>query len=183
LHGDGKKLLVKDLDIRDISIIDAMPVYDCPKKILIVGCGAGRIDWHLNNMGYEVYSTDVISGKDFPEDMDFYKSDIFDVNSFPINKCEIVICSQVLEHLRDYKTALKNLLKLTEIRLIITVPYKMSFNSPGHYNHWDDKSVKEFESICKPYVISISKIRTKPKDVKLNQWCYLIIIDKRQKYE
>ena len=49
------KNLIKDLsngtvprlDLRDISIIDALPVYDAKPLIVNVGCCQGRIDIHL----------------------------------------------------------------------------------------------------------------------------------------
>jgi len=50
---------MKALDIRDISIIDAFPVYDHEKTILNIGCGEGRIDSYLASIGYRVYATDI----------------------------------------------------------------------------------------------------------------------------
>jgi len=186
---------MKDLDIRDISIIDSLPIYNYNKTILNIGCGKGRIDYYLSNVGFKVIATDYKHNVEWIEksNLTFSISSIFDLNSFPIKKSEVVICSEVLEHLVEYKKALKNLLQLTTIRLIITIPYKKSFYSPepppmGHCNFWDDhlndefKNINEFKMLCKPYSVSISKIRTKEKDVEMKQWGYLIIVDKRQKY-
>jgi hypothetical protein len=177
--------MVNPLDIRDISIIDAMPVYECGKRVLTVGCGLGRLEWHIHNMGYSIVATDIkrmVTWKDVNPSLCFSKMNILDKKTF-IKGAPIVICSQVLEHLSEYKAALKNLLGLAGTRLIITIPFEKSFNSPGHVNRWDEKNVKKFESICKPYSVSISKIRTKPPDAKRKQWAYLIVVDKRQCYE
>jgi SAM-dependent methyltransferase len=181
---------MKPLDIRDIAIIDAFPVYDCEKTVLNVGCGEGRIDIYLASMGYRVYATDIKLSPQklalMPMGITIHLSDIFDLSSFPIQSSPIVICSQVLEHLRGYKMALIHLLALTEIRLIITIPHRKSFFDPTHCNFWDDipsgefKDVHEFIEFCKPYSVSISKIRTRPRDVKTNRRGYLITIDKRQ---
>lgn len=173
---------METLDIRDISIIDALPVYDCRKVILNVGCGEGRIDFHLAQMGYQVFATDIKEHETWMHvgNPSFNIANIFDLLSFPISSAPIVICSQVLEHLRDYKKALINLLKLTEIRLILTVPFKKSFHDPGHVNSWNDNNIGEFINLCKPYSVSISKIITKLKDIKKGHCNYLIIIDKRQ---
>lgn len=182
---------MKPLDMRDIAIIDAFPIHNHRKVVLNVGCGEGRIDWWLAHMGYAVFSTDIKSPKEMrglrSVILEFYKSDIFDLSSFPIHSSPIVICSQVLEHLSGYKTALLHLLALTEVRLIITVPHKVSFISPDHLNFWDDqpghmnfKDIHEFVTLCQPYSTAISKIRTKPEDVKMRQWNYLIVVDKRQ---
>lgn len=178
-------LNVKPLDMRDTSIIDALPVHECSKSILTVGCGLGRIEWYLRELGYLVLATDVkrmVTWGDNAPSLCFSIMDILDEKTF-LKSSPVVICSQVLEHLKGYKIALKNLLKLTETRLIITVPFEKSFNSPDHCNNWGDGSVKEFEELCRPYSVAVSKIRTKPKDVKMKQWAYLIIVDKRQCYE
>lgn len=182
---------MKPLDIRDIAIIDAFPVYDCEKTVLNVGCGEGRIDYHLAKMGYFVYATDIKKHDSWQdkECLRFFLADIFKLTSFSGTNdvsyrtlVPVVICSQVLEHLKGYKKALANLIDLTEIRLIITVPYKRSFNSRSHVNYWDDDTVQEFHKLCKPYSVAISKILTKSEDTKKGHRNYLIIIDKRQEY-
>ncbi|MBA7648115.1 hypothetical protein ES703_55895 [subsurface metagenome] len=175
---------MKPLDIRDIAIIDAFPVYDYEKTVLNVGCGEGRIDFHLARLEFKVYATDIscqyVEGQS--ANPAFSQADIFNLSSFPIKKAPVVICSEVLEHLPRYKEALKNLLNLTGIRLIITVPYKQSFGgkNAGHCNFWSDENVGEFIGLCSPNSIAISKIRTKPTDVQLRQFCYLIVVDRRQ---
>lgn len=178
--------------MKDIAIIDAFPTYDCQKKVLNVGCGDGKIDYHLADMGYRVYATDIVEAESWTElyckkykNLTLNRSDIFDLSSFPIHSSPIVICSQVLEHLSGYRTALVHLLALTEVRLIITVPHKCSFFSPSHINFWtDDRTggvdIHEFIDLCAPYSTAISKILTKPEDAKTGQRDYLIVVDKRQ---
>jgi hypothetical protein len=172
---------MENLDIRDISIIDSLPVYNCEKQILTVGCGAGRIEWHLSNMGYDVLATDIGREVEWEEreNLHFKQMDILNPTVAPK---PIVICSEVLEHIDRYKKAFKNLISLTKVRLIITVPYDNSYHSPDHCNIWTDSEIVEFEYLGKPYMVSIVKIRAKQKDVKMKQWCYLIVVDKRQKY-
>ncbi len=185
------------LDIRDISIIDAFPVCDVQPLVLNVGCGKGRIDSWLSKNGYTVYATDYERKEAWADNTNllFFESNIFDLSSFPVGSAPIVLCSEVLEHLVDWKEALKNLLELTEDRLIITVPWRRSFgggSSPppvGHCNFWTDggdtdfRDIHEFEELCRPYSVSISKIRTKPRDVEIRQRSYLITVDKRQKWD
>lgn len=186
----------KIIDMRDVAIINSFRFHDIKKEILNVGCGKGRIDFYLSSIGYRVYATDRIkynAWKD-EENLTFHISDIFDTSSFPISSAPIVICSQVLEHLKDYKKAMANLLKLTDIKLIITIPYRKSFHSnpkfdthSKHHNFWDDcesnefKNVNEFVDMNKPYLVSISKIITKKKDITTRQYNYLIIMDRRQR--
>ena len=178
---------MKPLDMKEIAIIDAFPVYDHKKIILNVGCGEAKLDYHLASMGYRIYATDAIEPKyeKAPHNLTFHYSDIYTPSSFPIHSSPIVICSQVLEHLKDYKLALTNLITLTSVRLIITFPHRKSFCMHGHRNFWNDspskkfKDVHEFIELCKPYSVSISKIRTKPEDRNGN-YDYLVVVDKRQ---
>ncbi len=190
-----------EIDMKDIAIIDAFPAYDCQKKVLSVGCGKGAIDCFLAKKDYRVYATDIKpehTWKEFSENLTYHKSDIFDLSSFPVKSSPIVICSQVLEHLSNYKLALVHLLALTEVRLIITVPHRISFLNPEHINFWDDKAcdplpgspppyrgfkdIHEFVTLCHPYSTAISKILTKPQDAG-KQYGYLIVVDKRQKLQ
>lgn len=175
---------MKLLNMRDIAIIDAFPVYNYEKTVLNVGCGEGRIDRYLASMGYDVHATDVMKHESWQnaELLTFHVADIFDLSTFPNSPASVVICSEVLEHLPRYKEALENLLELTSVRLIITVPYKQSFGgrNAGHCNFWDDGNVNEFVNLCSPNSVAISRIRTKPKDVQMRQFCYLIVVDRRQ---
>ena len=192
--------MIPILDIRHVSIIDALPIFNIKKEVLTVGCGDCKIDYHLIKMGYAVYSTDYETSENFRNSMtdyfhelNYFHSNVFDINTFPVKGVETVICSEVLEHLLDYKKAFETLLTLTERRLIITVPFEQSFNDfapppKGHCNYWSDnvgvgfKGISEFIDMAKPYAVSIQKIRTKEKDIQMMQYDYLIIIDKNQKY-
>ena len=176
------------LDMKDIAIIDAFPVYNYERRVLNVGCGDGRIDFHLAEMGYRVDAFDVKNYDTWADkkNLAFRKADIFEPQN--LVKAPIVICSQMLEHLKEYKRALANLVALAEVRLVITIPYRRSFNGSEHYNFWDDcavnefKDVHEFHELCHPFGVAISKIRTKLKDAKTSRYNYLIIVDKRQNY-
>lgn len=180
---------MKPLDMKDIAIIDAFPVYDIKQKtVLSIGCGDGKIDFHLAEMGYRVYATDIKKYNTWEnsENLTFHVADVFDLSSMPIEEPDIIICSQVLEHLGAYGMAIVNMIALAKTRIVITVPYRDSFKSPDHRHFWDDeengkfKDVNEFEGFYRPYSVAISKIRTKPKDAGTNKYGYLIIIDKRQ---
>jgi len=179
---------MKLLNMQDIAIIDAFPVYDCEKTVLNIGCGEGRVDFHLAEMGYRVYATDIKrhdSWKD-SKNLTFHIADVFDLSSMPIQEPDIIICSQVLEHIENYGMAIVNMIALAKTRIVITIPYRDSFKSPGHRHFWDDKengkfkNIDEFKGFYRPYSVAISKIRTKPKDEGTNKYGYLIIIDKRQ---
>ena len=188
------------VDIRHIAIIDALPAYNTKKEVLSVGCGDCKIEYRLVKMGYTIYATDYETAEKYKNNMKEYfhllnycHSNIFNLESFPVQKAETVICSEVLEHLGEYKKAFQNLLSLAEKRVIITVPFERSFDDKapppiGHCNYWSDgdnskfKNINEFIEMAKPYATSIQKIRTKEMDIQMRQYDYLIIIDKNQKY-
>jgi hypothetical protein len=129
--------------------------------------------------------------KEYEHLLDYHESNIYNLSSFPVNSKELVICTEVLEHLTEYKLAFSNLLQLTDKTLIVGVPYKHSFNHPGpppegHCNFWDlgenpkvYKNIYEFEQMCKPHDFHVEKILTKPEDAKTGQASLLMIINKR----
>jgi len=190
-------MLEPKLDIRHERIISEIEKVSTEQEVLNVGCGDCKTDYHLIKKGYQVYSTDYTRASHFDDVMEEYfdtlnysTANIFDLNSYPVETSEIVMCCEVLEHLVDYEQAFRNLLNLTRKRLIIGVPWKRSFNMPGppptgHCNWWHDenensefKSIYEFKEMCKPYNFYVEKILTKQKDIQMNQRSYLIIIDK-----
>ena len=223
---------MSELDIRHISIIDALPVYGETKTVLEVGAGRCKIAAHLADLGYDVTALDIEARDNWEslkekENLTLVVGDIFEhtVDSLPHEKYDVVICSEVLEHLPEYRKAFETLKNTATQRIIITVPHGSSFlelGPPpiGHcnfwYNSWNDgplrdldpanpdnrveiwynqgapdaellvkttpKFISEFVTASKPYSIGISTIRTKVEDVKSNESCYLIVIDKRQKY-
>ena len=168
---------VPPLELKDRKIISEIPPET--RTILTVGCGQGRLEHYLD--GYKVYATDIE-----PRDemyVEFHKSDIFYLGSFPVKEADVVICSQVLEHLREYKKALRNLIRLTSNKLIITVPHKRSFDDPDHKNYWDDTGTNGFKPITDltsaiPNSPTIKKMITKQKDLQNGSRGYLITFRK-----
>lgn len=127
---------------------------NCTGKSLIdVGCGEGR----LLDLIRKNFDLDDISGADFSKEalnlaekkgLDVFNADLTDINTFPPKKWDLVICSEVLEHIDDDILALQNLRKLMNenSKLIITVPYSMKYWSrsdkfAGHVRRY------EFEEI------------------------------------
>jgi len=180
---------MKKLDIRDIAIIDSFPSIGFNNKVTTVGCGGGRIEHYLTHKhGCNVIATDIVDNTLFDKNL-WLRFEVLDITKqYTDNFYEtrdlrrpVVICAQVLEHLKLWKRALKNLINLATMRVIITVPYKASFSSPDHVNLWNDTTVKEYIKVAMPYSTAISKIRTKPEDAP-KKGCFLIVIDKKQKY-
>jgi hypothetical protein len=185
------------LDIRDVSILDALPGWSQYGTVLTIGCGEGRLEMEgmtrLTPFAPEVLATDLHAHDTWPSKPDDsnvtfrHGVDIFRSNTWP-EPADVVVCSQVLEHLPEWKIALKNLASLTIRRLIITVPWAKSFNvsgppPKGHCNYWHTRAeIEEFERLLRPYHVAISRIRTKPEDVQMRQYGWLIVMDKNQRW-
>jgi ubiquinone/menaquinone biosynthesis C-methylase UbiE len=179
---------MEELNLRDFSIVDAIPVRCKDCVIINVGCGEGRIDRHLAKMGFFVFATDIKMHDSWnkgekQQNIRYRVSDIFDLESFPVTNAPIIICSEVLEHLFYYKKAIENLILLATSRIIITVPFKNSYMSHDHCNFWNDETIKEFHEICRPYSVSIMKTVSKPRDTVMKQASFTIVVDMIQKHD
>ena len=181
-------------DIRHRSIIDALPAYGNISTVLDVGCGHGAVPRTLQKQGYKVTGLDIERRSSWvdPQGVNFIEED-FMTSSALESSYDVVICSEVIEHLPNYKSFYAKLLSMATERLIVTVPYERSFDMSGpppvgHCNYWSMGSTPgflsagEFITMSRPYSTSISKIRSKPRDVQMRQWCLMIVVDKRQSY-
>lgn len=136
--------------------------------ILEAGCGEGEIAsflYHMNknaqidafDISEEVIETARQSIDSPPPPINFYVDSIYD---FPLDKkYDLVICSEVLEHLEYPEKALARIKCASNGYLICSVPrepiwrilniargkyIKMLGNTPGHINHWSKRSFITF---------------------------------------
>lgn len=129
-------------------------------RLADIGCGDGYLLHSLSRKikPKEIYAVDTSKVrldrvKKTSKKIKTAKSDItklpFDNGFF-----DVVICSEVLEHLKDYGKAVKELLRVTKKRLIITVPNEQQpvrtlcphcnkyHYVAGHMNKFDKSSLK-----------------------------------------
>ena len=125
------------------------------KKILEVGCGTGNLLHLLSTNDFELSGTDysndyLIKARKKNPDIAFFQGDLTDIKSWEIyrNSYDSIICSEVLEHIKDDLTALRIILSLLKPNgvLIITVPalnslYSKFDKNVGHYRRYSMKSV------------------------------------------
>jgi len=150
-----------------------------PKKILDAGCGAGFvIEFLLNNWENEVE----IAGVDIdPEMINLARTrnpsvtivggDIYQL-PFEDNKYDLVICTEVLEHLRHPEKAIEEIARVSKHWCIISVPHEPFFqiasflrgryfttfgNNPEHINHWGPRSFSAFLKISSLDLITLKK--------------------------
>jgi SAM-dependent methyltransferase len=136
-----------------------------PSKVLEVGCGEGYIANLINHscLPAKVFACD-LSTNHIKQAKESYPGVIFFIASiynlpFKDGSIDLVIASEVLEHLDDPDLALKELERVTMEPLIISVPreplwrflnmirgrYLTHFgNTPGHCGHWSKRGFIEF---------------------------------------
>lgn len=149
------KLQKKVIGVKNFTYRDLIQVLEKyvknEDKILDIGCGAGTIDFFLANKGLKVTGIDISVKavemcKKNSHELGFDSKLKFEKINFPIHsiveKFNLIICSEVLEHLKDDKVALKEIYKLlfTGGITIFSVPSK---NAPlyklGLANIFDNK--------------------------------------------
>jgi len=126
-------------------------------RVLDVGCGDGLLCAYLASLGHKCLGIDCsqkaievcrenVPNADFiqlfVEDMDFKEE--FDA----------VCCSEVIEHLKDPKLAVKKMWKATKHVLLITTPIGYALNCPLHLNHFGLYEIVDlFEGLTDNFMI------------------------------
>ncbi len=100
-------------------------VNDNPGRILDCGCGEGHLLEQLSGTKYGVdFSVDSLKrARERNPDANIYEANITDL-PFDDDFFAVTICSEVLEHMPDYKKAINEMLRVTvdSGKIIITVP-------------------------------------------------------------
>lgn len=147
-----------------------------PKSILDVGAGEGFTLQRLkdNNVGEKLegieYMDDaILLAKKLHPQLTIKKGDIYKL-PYKDNSFDVVICSEVLEHLEDPSAALEELKRVTKKYLFLSVPNEPLFtiqrilrgknvlklgDHPEHIQHWTNKQFENF--VSKKLRIVISK--------------------------
>jgi SAM-dependent methyltransferase len=131
-------------------------------KILEVGCGLGYLTYSLNKANYNTVGLDISLNaieKARQNFGDYYEcADVFDYSVSNKKRYDVIILTEVIEHIIDPVSFIKNLLDMLTDggEIIITTPNKDSSYNAGEY--WDTElppvhlwwfSTKSFHSIAK----------------------------------
>jgi len=149
-----------------------------PKKVLDAGCGEGfslskltanKIGEYLE--GIENSKEAIAFGKKLFPKANIKLGSIYDL-PYEANYFDLVLCTEVLEHLENPQKALSEIIRVSKKYIILSVPNEPFFrlanflsgkyvktfgNSPGHINHWNLFSFQRF----------IKKQNAKIKTIKL----------------
>lgn len=168
-----QKFLIKNFYSSLISL--AKPLL--PQTILDAGCGEGfsMNKLRLNGIGEKIegieYSKDAISfGKKLFPHLNIKQGSVYDL-PYKDNSFDLIICTEVLEHLEKPTKALNEILRVSKRYLIISVPNEPLFmmsnflrgknlsrlgNDEGHINHWNPWSLRKYLAQNKVKVKKIS---------------------------
>ncbi len=123
---------------------------------LFAGCGEGFLMASLENLGLErVWGVDIDAGAVLRASQKLPGAGfaVGDLNQPPYlaGSADLVICLQVLEHIEDPKSVLREVLRLSRRYVLVSVPHEPFFrlgnllflrnlkrlgNAEGHVNHW-----------------------------------------------
>ena len=120
-------------------------------SVLDVGCGEGFI---LNKLkeegigknweGIDYSKTAVEIGKKLHPKLSLKQGSVYE-SGFKDNSFDLVVCTEVLEHLEDPKKALKEVMRISKKYVLLSVPNEPLFllsnftqwgKNIGHINHW-----------------------------------------------
>lgn len=148
-----------------------------PTSILDVGCGEGFSLNKLNenNIGEKLegvdYSKEAISiGKKLFPNLSLKQDSIYNL-PYKDNTFDIVLSTEVLEHLENPKKALREILRVSKKYILVSVPNEPFFmmgnflrgknvmqfgNDPEHIQHW---TIFSFLKLIKKHGVRIKTVR------------------------
>ncbi len=149
-----------------------------PENVLEFGCGEGMLLQELKKrdvffeslLGIDIREDAIRQARDLNPEYSFEKKDILQ-SGFSPKTFDMIIASEVLEHLIDPEPILMKLVELSSEYLLLTVPWEpwfrlMNFlrgrdirrlgNHPEHINKW---GVEEFVSLVNKYA-TVKNART-----------------------
>lgn len=126
------------------------------KKIIEVGCGSGLLLQYLPKdldlTGADFSQGNLDKAKEKNPHVNFFKADLNDKNSWIkySNSFDSVLCSEVVEHIKDDKTAMEILFSLLKPNgiLVLTVPaFNLLFSEfdkkEGHFRRYSKKQISK----------------------------------------
>ena len=152
--------------LREISlaenIIRALPFANAKGgKIIDIGCGEGYLLYKIHEKypQAELYGLDLSQGritktKEHVPVSNLLRGDVLSL-PFPDNSFDIVVCSELLEHMDAYKKVVDELVRISKKTIIITVPNELKLVSvmcpkcqtkhylDEHVNFFTAKKLKE----------------------------------------
>lgn len=156
-----RKLFLSPFQSRFLSVLESIH----PADVLEVGSGEGFLLHKIHERlpsrrvaGVEFVPEYVVEGRRLFPHLDLRQGDIYRLNE-PDRSWDVVVASEVLEHLDRPEDALKELACVSRRYLLLSVPWEPWFrllnfargkhvrrfgNHPEHINNWSQKSFQRF---------------------------------------
>jgi 2-polyprenyl-3-methyl-5-hydroxy-6-metoxy-1,4-benzoquinol methylase len=147
------KVLIDEIDkLKPVSILDA----GCGEGITLNKLKKANVGRKLE--GFDYLDRAITIGKKLYPSLNLKQGDIYHIES-PDNAYDVVICSEVLEHLERPEDALKELARVSRKYVVLSVPNEPIFmlgnflrgknlkrwgNDIEHINHWSNKKFVKF---------------------------------------
>ena len=163
-----------------------------PQSILDAGCGEGFTLAKLKEnginssvQGFDSSPVAIKIAKKIHPQIPINLQNIYDL-PYPNNSFDLVICNEVLEHLSDPPTAVKEIVRVSNKNVIVSVPLEPWFqlsnflrgkyfrtcgNHPEHINHWSNPS----------FILNLSNVSLKTVETKFPFPWMLIWLQKQWK--
>jgi 2-polyprenyl-3-methyl-5-hydroxy-6-metoxy-1,4-benzoquinol methylase len=161
-----RNIIYKNLMARFLGTAKRMilSIKDEVRSLLDVGCGEGKLAEFLDSLDVAPVRACDFSGQvidlaisSHPRSrVEFYKKSIYDLDGH--DRSDLVVCCEVLEHLRDPEQGLANLAATAGKYVLVSVPneplwrvlniLRLNYlgdlgNTPGHLNHWSGRRFAE----------------------------------------
>lgn len=136
-----------------------------PQSVLDAGCGEGFVLKRLKDAGigkklegFDSLDRAIKIGKKLHPELNIKLGDIYKIDA-KANTYDLVICSEVLEHLEKPEDGLKELIRVSKKYLVLSVPQEPLFmlgnllrgknikrfgNDIEHINHWTNRKFVGF---------------------------------------
>lgn len=159
-----QKLLVNNF----YKILVSLAKKTNPETILDAGCGEGFSinQLTINKVGKKLEGVDdseiaLSLGKKLFPYLHFKKGNVYNL-PYKNNSFDLVVCTEVLEHLNNPRKALTEAMRVSKKYVIVSVPNEPFFmlanflrgkniahlgNDPGHINHWSFLSFRKLLNV------------------------------------
>lgn len=175
-----EKRVINDGDFTHNPLLRVLKQFDFKnKKVLDIGCGTGTVCLYFASKGCNVVGIDISKkaiklAKLNARNLGFYNKTDYFVSDFPnetvSGKYDLIICSEILEHIDDHRTALKRIYQLMKKggHVLFSVPLDTSFlfrnnflnvfeKNVGHLRRYNDREFIKLVKSNKFKIISITK--------------------------
>lgn len=159
-------------------------------SLLDVGCGGGNQLLFFKSRGFKrLVGCDINVGEELYnyEDIEIHTIDLNSVRELPFanDEFDVVISYHVLEHIKQPKLIMKEMVRVSKELVLVVIPAGNSYDSPDHIHTWETFGDVANALLLPEWTFSIELAISKIADVVLEQAGFIIcvyksIIDKQK---